>query len=77
LTEEEATEAIQVAFTQAKQDGTLSPDAPIDVKTALRILTESIEKARGKGAIESGTISTIALPLLRKEGVVNMGGKKN
>ncbi|PVG01816.1 hypothetical protein CPB86DRAFT_726943 [Serendipita vermifera] len=76
LTEEETAEAIRVAFAQAKEDGTLSPGTPTDVKTALRVLSESIERATGKGAVESGTISTIALPLLQKEGVVNIGGKK-
>ncbi|CAG8538328.1 11348_t:CDS:10 [Acaulospora colombiana] len=76
LTEEETAEAIRVALAQAKKDGTLSTETPTDVKTALRVLSEGIEKAKGKGAVESGTISTIALPLLQKEGVVSMGKKK-
>jgi len=57
------------------KDGVFGGEGSLDVPTMLKMMTERVEEAHGKGSVSKGDIASVVMPLLQRDGVLK-GSKK-
>jgi len=75
LDREQLREIVTEAYSTAMKDGVFGGEGSPDVPAILKIMTERVGDAHGKGSVSKGDIASVVLPMLQREGVLK-GSKK-